>query len=113
MTLPRAARFFLLFYAHRHETKYLDNLDLANRRSLVLSWSRWGTKKSGHGHVNPKTPQHVQSLFKRRGYRFDANATLTLRKCASFSYLRQTKHLGLHTRVDPQHAVAPHIPVRA
>ena len=54
----------------------------------MLSWSRWGGKQSGHGHVNPKTPEQVKALLKRRGYRFDTNATLVLRKCASFPDLR-------------------------
>lgn len=65
----------------------------------MLSWSRWGAKQSGHGHVNPKSPEQVKALFKRRGYRYDANATLVLRKCASFPYLR-TGILAF-TRVQP------------
>ena len=32
------------------EANYLDNLDLANRVGLILSWSRWGPKQSAHGH---------------------------------------------------------------
>lgn len=83
----------------QYEANYLDNLDLSNRRGLVLSWSRWGAKQSGHGHVNPKSPEQVKALFKRRGYRYDANATLVLRKCASFPYLR-TGILAF-TRVQP------------
>jgi len=40
------------------------------------------------GHVNPKTPEQVKALFERRGYTQDVNATHTLRKCASFPFLR-------------------------
>ena len=63
----------------RFEATFLQNIDRANRRGVVLSWSRL---QGSRGHVNPKGPKAVISTFVQRGYEHDRNATRMLRKCA-------------------------------
>lgn len=48
----------------KYQDKLVANLDLANRHGLVISWSRWGSKASGHGHVNPRSPAEVREIFR-------------------------------------------------
>lgn len=72
----------------QYQENFVANLDLANRHGLVISWSRWGPKASGHGHVNPRTPAQVSEIFRVKGYHQDTNASRALRHCATFSYLK-------------------------
>jgi len=71
------------------EGSFLRNIDKANSRGLVISWSAWGKGKSNHGHVNPKSPRQLLDTFISRGYRSDLNATRQLRRCATFPYFKQ------------------------
>ena len=69
----------------RFEATFLQNIDRANRRGVVLSWSRL---QGSRGHVNPKGPKAVISTFVQRGYEHDRNATRMLRKCAKHPNFR-------------------------
>jgi len=71
------------------ETAFLRNIDKANSRGVVISWSQWGQGKSNHGHVNPKTQRQLLQTFIGRGYVSDFNMTRTLRRCATFPYFKQ------------------------
>jgi len=69
------------------EGKFLSNLDAANSRGLVVSWSSF--TDTAHGHVNPKSASAAQSTIAARGYQLDLNLTRFLRSRASFPYMRR------------------------
>ena len=70
------------------EATFLDNLDRANERGVIVSWSAF--KDTAHGHVNAKSASAAQRTIEARGYVLDRNLTRHLRKHASFPYLRRT-----------------------
>eukprot|EP00908_Phaeocystis_cordata_P018189 Transcript_29588.p1 GENE.Transcript_29588~~Transcript_29588.p1 ORF type:complete len:239 (-),score=22.43 Transcript_29588:171-887(-) len=71
-----------------HQGNFVTNLDLANRHGLVISWSRWGSKASSHGHLNPRTPEQVCEIFRAKGYHHNTNASRILRHCATYPFLK-------------------------
>jgi len=71
------------------EAAFLRNIDKANRRGVVISWSPWGKGQSAHGHVNPKQTRQVMDLFAARGYALSLNSTSKLRRCATFPYFKK------------------------
>ena len=70
---------------------FLRNIDRANRRGVIISWSVWNasTGSSHHGHVNARPVVEVQAIFKARGYFFDSVQTRRLRMRSTMSYLQQ------------------------
>ena len=65
-------------------TQYLDNLDRANRRGLVLSWSNSQCAKTGAGqHVNCLPIDAVVAMMKARGYTHEKNAQNSARASMS------------------------------
>jgi len=70
------------------EPAFLSNIDCANTRGVVLSWSVVGLKQGGIGHVNPRRYKQTGRLFESRGYTTDLVATRRLRRCATKSYFR-------------------------
>lgn len=71
------------------EQTLLRNWDRANSQGIVLSWSNMGSAQSAHGHVNPKRKSQVRLLLGPLGYVEDRNASSTLRRCATFLYLKR------------------------
>ena len=88
---------------------FLRNIDLANRRGVVISWSVWNasTGSSAHGHVNAKQVMEVQDIFKARGYYFDALATRRLRVHSTLAYL--AKRLLVFKRERPTSWVGKYV----
>jgi len=84
----------------KYQDKFVANLDLANRHGLVISWSRWGSKASGHGHVNPRSPAEVREIFRVKGYYEDTKASSALRHCATFVFLKETLMVFTRRRED-------------
>jgi hypothetical protein len=74
----------------QHEAAYLANIDRANTRGLVISWSHFSAAKgqSAHGHVNAKSIRAVRELFKARGYTEQHNTSRHLQRCSTFPYFR-------------------------
>ena len=65
-------------------TQYLDNLDRANRRGLVLSWSNSQCAKTGGGqHVNCLPINAVVAMMKARGYTVERTAQKSARASIS------------------------------
>ena len=67
----------------------MRNIDRANTKGVLLSWSNLGGKQSAHGHVNPKRKSQVRSLLCEYGYIEDRNTSAYLRRCSTFLYLKR------------------------
>ena len=61
----------------RYTAAFLDNLDRANRRGIVLSWAVPG--QGGFHHTNELPNKQVIALVEKRGYAHDAALTRFLR----------------------------------
>ena len=85
-----------------YQDNFVAKLDLANRHGLVISWSRWGSKASGHGHVNPRSPAEVREIFRVKGYYEDTKASSALRHCATFVFLKETLMVFTRRREDSE-----------
>lgn len=74
----------------QHQAAYLANIDRANTRGLVISWSHYSAAKgqSAHGHVNAKPIRAVRELVVARGYVEQHNTSRHLQRCSSFPYFR-------------------------
>ncbi len=69
----------------QYEANFVDNLAGAASRGLVIAWGQ----VEGTHHLNTKAPKETLKLFAAHGFCLDANATVTLRRCASFPYHRE------------------------
>ena len=84
----------------KFEASFVRNVDCANTKGVVLSWSAITQRQGGVGHVNARSRSSVVELFRARGYQVDENASNTLRRCATKGYFR--RGIMVMNRVTPR-----------
>ena len=71
-----------------HEKQLLANIHRHNREGVVLSWSN---SNGGHGHVNPRSNEHVVHQLAQMGYAHDIRMQEELRaNVSTFQWFQQT-----------------------
>eukprot|EP00047_Mylnosiga_fluctuans_P008499 m.7595 g.7595 ORF g.7595 m.7595 type:complete len:282 (-) comp2205_c0_seq1:20-865(-) len=70
------------------EDIFLDNLDRANRKGIILSWGVPG--QDGHAHINLQDNAHVVFKMLERGYALDEAASARGRSDAEYFWFKDT-----------------------
>jgi len=79
----------------KYETIVLDNIDRAAGHGVVLSWAVPG--QGGFHHVNNKSPAYVNQTMFDRGFRWDVETSIALRKKARLAWLRNNIMVFIRT----------------
>ncbi len=72
----------------QHEQQLLDNIALFAQDTLLLSWAVPG--QAGVGHVNCRTNDYIIEQMTKRGFEFDIDTSLKLRKASTLPWFANT-----------------------
>lgn len=72
----------------KYERIFIGNLDLHNKKGIILSWAIKG--QGGVGHFNEQNNDYIKSVMAQYGYVNDIAAELHLRQCASIRWFKNT-----------------------
>ena len=72
----------------KYERPYLQNLDAANRKGIVMSWAIPG--QTGLGHVNCRDNEYVRCRLEAMGYQELTQASQELRSNSTLEWFKHT-----------------------
>lgn len=72
----------------KYERTYLQNLDSANKRGIVMSWGLPG--QTGLGHVNCRDNEYVKCRLAAMGYQHRPKQDEVLRQAATLEWFKYT-----------------------
>lgn len=71
-----------------YEHSYIENLDINNKKGVILSWAI--PNQLGYGHVNCKTNKYIKELFHDLGYLNNKEIEIRFREVSRLPWFKNT-----------------------
>tara|TARA_R110000751_G_scaffold65715_3_gene134383 strand:- start:72 stop:623 length:552 start_codon:yes stop_codon:yes gene_type:complete len=72
----------------KYESNYIENLDINNKKGIILSWAI--PDQLGYGHVNCKDNEYIKSIFHELGYLNNLETEKKLREVSRLPWFKNT-----------------------